>query len=208
MKKKEWWLLVLSVGFCVLLILANLLEIKVFQVCNVDFTAGLLVFPISYIINDCLSEVWGFRCTSRIILLGFTVNLCFVLLLNAAAALPPSPGWDGAIHFNYIFNFAPRIVIASLTAFLAGSYTNAYIMKRMKERHSAANSEGFAARAILSTILGETLDSFVFFPIAFLGALDLGRIVQIACIQIVLKSLYEILILPVTTRVVLYLKTL
>ena len=190
--------MLLGILFNVCLIAANLLETKVIQVFGITVTAGLLVFPISYIINDCIAEVWGFRKARLIIWSGFAMNFFVVMLGLIAVALPAAPFWDGAAHFNFVFGMAPRIVIASLTAFLVGSFLNAYVMSRMK---LASNGRNFSARAIWSTVVGETADSLIFFPVAF-GGIIAWRELLVMCIQILLKSMYEVLILPVTIRVV------
>ena len=124
--------MLLGILFNVCLIAANLLETKVIQVFGITVTAGLLVFPVSYIINDCIAEVWGFRKARLIIWSGFAMNFFVVMLGLIAVALPAAPFWDGAPHFNFVFGMAPRIVAASLTAFLVGSFLNAYVMSRMK----------------------------------------------------------------------------
>ena len=195
--------MLLGILFNVCLIAANLLETKVIQVCGLTVTAGLLVFPISYIINDCIAEVWGFRKARLIIWSGFTMNFFVVLLGLIAVALPAAPFWEGEAHFNFVFGMAPRIVAASLLAFLAGSFLNAYVMSRMK---LASHGRHFSARAILSTVVGETADSLLFFPIAFGGLIAWQELLVMMGIQIVLKSLYEVMILPVTIRVVRFIK--
>lgn len=191
--------MLLGILFNVCLIAANLLETKVIQVCGITVTAGLLVFPISYIINDCIAEVWGFRKARLIIWSGFAMNFFVVMLGLLAVALPAAPFWEGEEHFNFVFGMAPRIVIASLSAFLVGSFLNAYVMSRMK---LASNGRNFSARAIWSTVVGETGDSLIFFPVAFGGIIAWNELLMLMCIQIVLKSMYEVVILPVTIRVV------
>lgn len=191
--------MLLGILFNVCLIAANLLETKVIQVCGITVTAGLLVFPISYIINDCIAEVWGFRKARLIIWSGFAMNFFVVMLGLLAVALPAAPFWEGEAHFNFVFGMAPRIVIASLSAFLVGSFLNAYVMSRMK---LASNGRNFSARAVWSTVVGETGDSLIFFPIAFGGIIAWNELLLMMCIQIVLKSMYEVVILPVTIRVV------
>ena len=124
--------MLLGILFNVCLIAANLLETKVIQVFGITVTAGLLVFPVSYIINDCIAEVWGFRKARLIIWSGFAMNFFVVMLGLIAVALPAAPFWEGAPHFNFVFGMAPRIVAASLSAFLVGSFLNAYVMSRMK----------------------------------------------------------------------------
>lgn len=191
--------MLLGILFNVCLIAANLLETKVIQVCGITVTAGLLVFPVSYIINDCIAEVWGFRKARLIIWSGFAMNFFVVMLGLAAVALPAAPFWEGEEHFNFVFGMAPRIVIASLAAFLVGSFLNAYVMSKMK---LASGGRHFSLRAILSTVVGETADSLIFFPVAFGGIIAWQELLLMMCIQIILKSMYEVVILPVTIRVV------
>ncbi len=191
--------MLLGILFNVCLIAANLLETKVIQVAGITVTAGLLVFPISYIINDCIAEVWGFRKARLIIWSGFLMNFFVVSLGLIAVALPAAPFWEGEAHFNFVFGMAPRIVAASLMAFLVGSFLNAYVMSKMK---LASGGKHFSSRAIWSTVAGETADSLIFFPIAFGGIIAWQELLGMMCIQILLKSMYEVLVLPVTIRVV------
>ena len=191
--------MLLGILFNVCLIAANLLETKVIQVGSITVTAGLLVFPISYIINDCIAEVWGFKKARLIIWSGFAMNFFVVALGLIAVAIPAAPFWEGEEHFDFVFGMAPRIVIASLTAFLVGSFLNAYVMSKMKV---ASGGKNFSVRAILSTIVGETADSLIFFPVAFGGVIAWPELLIMMGIQIILKSMYEVIILPVTIRVV------
>ena len=191
--------MLLGILFNVCLIAANLLETKVIQVGSITVTAGLLVFPISYIINDCIAEVWGFKKARLIIWSGFAMNFFVVGLGLIAVALPAAPFWEGEQHFDFVFGMAPRIVVASLLAFLVGSFLNAYVMSKMKV---ASGGRNFSARAIWSTVVGETADSLIFFPIAFGGLIAWPELLVMMGTQIVLKSLYEVIILPITIRVV------
>ena len=191
--------MLLGILFNVCLIAANLLETKVIQVGSLTVTAGLLVFPISYIINDCIAEVWGFKKARLIIWSGFAMNFFVVALGLIAVAIPAAPFWEGEEHFNFVFGMAPRIVAASLKAFLVGSFLNAYVMSKMKV---ASQGRNFSARAIWSTVVGETADSLIFFPVAFGGVIAWKELLIMMGIQIVLKSMYEVIILPVTIRVV------
>lgn len=191
--------MLLGILFNVCLIAANLLETKVIQVGSLTVTAGLLVFPISYIINDCIAEVWGFKKARLIIWSGFAMNFFVVALGLIAVAIPAAPFWEGEEHFDFVFGMAPRIVAASLMAFLVGSFLNAYVMSKMKV---ASRGRNFSARAIWSTVVGETADSLIFFPVAFGGIIAWKELLIMMGIQIVLKSMYEVIILPVTIRVV------
>jgi uncharacterized integral membrane protein (TIGR00697 family) len=185
--------------FSVCLITSNLLETKIIQISSITLTAGLLVFPISYIINDCIVEVWGFKKARLIIWIGFTMNFFVITVAQIAVAIPAAPFWEGEEGFNFVFGMAPRVTFASLIAFLAGSFVNAYVMSRMK---IARKGKHFSARAIWSTIVGETVDSLIFFPIAFGGLVFGEELLTLMGMQIVLKSLYEVIVLPVTIRVV------
>ncbi|MDR3118473.1 MAG: queuosine precursor transporter [Mediterranea sp.] len=191
--------MLLGILFNVCLITANLLETKVIQVFGLTITAGLLVFPVSYIINDCIVEVWGFKKARLIIWSGFAMNFFVMALARIAVALPAAPFWEGGEGFNFVFGMAPRIAMASLSAFLAGSFLNAYVMSKMK---IAGGGKNFSARAIYSTVAGETVDSLIFFPLAFGGMVLVQELLIMMAIQIVLKSLYEVLVLPATICVV------
>ena len=191
--------MLMGILFCVCLIAANLLETKVIEVCGLSLTCGLLVFPISYIINDCIAEVWGFEKARIIIWSGFAMNFSVVALGLIAVQLPAAPFWEGEAHFNFVFGMAPRIVVGSLLAFLVGSFLNAYVMSKMKLRNQGRY---FSLRAIVSTLVGETADSLIFFPIAFWGLIGVKELAGMMAAQIVLKSLYEVLVLPLTIRVV------
>jgi len=205
MGDKKCSLLFMSAGilFCVCLITANLLEVKVVKMGPLTVTAGLLVFPLSYILNDCICEVWGYRKARLMVWCGFIVNFIVMLLFRVAVSLPSPDYWQHGQEFDFVFGFAPRIVAASLAAFFTGSLMNAFVMSRMK---AASDGRGFSFRAIISTLSGESLDSLVFFPIAFAGVMPSGEMLEMMMVQTIVKTLYEIVILPVTVRVVRWMK--
>lgn len=188
-----------SILFCVCLITANVLETKQISLGVFNITGGLIVFPVSYIINDCVCEVWGYRKARLLIWLGFAMNFLFVLFGAIADAIPGAPYWHNDEGFHAIFGLAPRIAAASFVAFLVGSFVNAYVMSRMK-----INSDGrnFSLRAILSTIFGEGADSLIFFPLALYGVVPTAELPIFIVTQVVLKTLYEVVVLPVTIYVV------
>ena len=206
MKKQEpvsVTFMLLGVTFCVCLILANLLATKQFQLGFLNLTAGVLVFPISYVVNDCITEVWGSRRAKLIIWTGFVMNFAFVLLAWLADLIPGAPYWTNQEGFHALFGLAPRVALASFAAFLAGSFLNAYVMSRMKIHDKGKR---FSLRAITSTIVGELADSLVFFPIALGGIVPKENLALMMVSQIVIKTLYEIVILPITIRIVAWLK--
>ncbi len=193
---------VLAILFCVCLIASNLFETKIFTAGFITLTGGFILFPVSYILNDCISEVYGYGKAKFVILTAFAMNVFFVLASQLVKILPGASFWDGQAHFDYIFNANLRITVASMLAFLAGSIMNAKVMSRMKIRDGERR---FGLRAILSSLAGEGIDSLVFFPIAFFGV-SLKNLAIMMLTQIALKTLYEVIMLPITARSVKYLK--
>ncbi len=208
---------VMGMFFCICLVSSNLLETKIFRIFgHIDLTCGFIVFPISYILNDCITEVWGYSKARFMIWLGFSMNFLVVVFGTIACLLPPIEQ-DADSAFVEVFGFVPQIVLASFLAFLVGSFLNAWVMSKMKLR---ARNKGhyvrhFSLRAIISTIVGESADSIVFFPLAFylLPILFEGcpkvsfmLLINIMLTQIVAKTLYEVIVLPLTIFVVRYVK--
>lgn len=191
--------MLLAVTFCVCLIVSNLMEIKTVDLGPLTITAGVIVFPISYILNDCIVEVYGFNKARLVIWLGFGMNMLVSLLLQLGIWLPGAESWTGQEAMTTIFGAVPRIFAASFIAFLCGSMVNAYVMSRMK---IASGGRRFSLRAIVSSLWGEGVDSVIFFPIAFGGVLAWSEIGMLIITQTLLKTLYEILILPVTLKAV------
>ncbi|MBD5243610.1 MAG: queuosine precursor transporter [Bacteroides sp.] len=197
--------LVLTLLFCVCLIVSNLMEIKVVDLGVITITAGMVVFPLSYIISDCIVEIYGFARARLVIWLGFAMNLLVTLLLQVGLWLPGAEEWTGQEAMGLVFGAVPRIFCASFAAFICGSMVNAYVMsvlKRKSDPESRHSSRSFSVRAIVSTLWGEGVDSLVFFPLAFAGVLPWGLIVKLMITQALLKTAYEIIILPVTLRAV------
>ena len=196
--------MVLSIVFTVCLIASNILETKQMVLGPLHLTGGLLIFPVSYIVNDVVCEIWGYRRVSILIWLGFITNFCFMAVASLADAIPGAPYWENDEGFHAIFGLTPRIALASFVSFLAGSFVNAYVMSRMK---IADRGKRFPLRTIMSTICGEGADSLLFFPLAFYGVLPNNELPLMMLSQLVLKTVYEIIVLPVTIRVVRRVKT-
>lgn len=194
--------LLMAVLFTVCLITSNLFATKVFAIGSVTLPGAVIIFPLSYILNDCFAEVWGYRKARLVIWTAFAMNILVVILGQLVVWLPSASFWDGGEHFDYMFNMAPRVALASLLAFLAGSTLNAFVMSRMKV---AQKGKAFSVRAILSSIAGEFLDSLIFMPIAFWGT-GFSQLGKMMLFQVTFKVLYEIVILPVTNLVVRKLK--
>ena len=192
-----------SILFCVCLIAANILETKQISVLGISLTGGLIVFPISYIINDCVCEVWGFQKARLLIWTGFAMNFFFVAMGALCDWIPGAPYWDNDAGFHAIFGLAPRVAAASFVAFIVGSFANAYVMSKMKIRDKGRN---FSLRAILSTIVGESFDSVIFFPLALGGVVPTEELPKLMLWQVLLKTVYEVIALPITIRIVKALK--
>lgn len=189
---------IMAIGFCVCLIASNLFETKIFDVGAFPLTGGFVIFPVSYILNDCITEIYGIKRMRFVIWTAFAMNAFIVLVAQLVRILPPASFWGGQEHFDYIFAADLRITLASMCAFLGGSLVNAVVMDRMKRKNAAG---GFCSRAVVSSLFGEFVDSVIFFPIAFWGV-GTKNLLTIMLIQIVLKTIYEIVLLPLTANVV------
>ena len=195
--------MLLSILFSVCLILSNLLATKPISIFGFSATAALIIFPVLYIMNDVIAEVWGYRKIRLIIWIAFTMNFMAIVFIQLSVKILPAPYWDGQEAYAQTFSLAPRVACASLIAFLIGSFINAYVMSRMKIR---THGKGFGTRAIVSTLFGESADSLLFFSIAFAGIFAWKEILIMIVVETILKSAYEVVILPVTTVVVKYIK--
>ena len=190
----------LAVTFCVCLVTSNLFVPRLWQVgkLSLQLSGAVVIFPISYIINDVLTEVYGYRRAMQVIWMGFALS-AFVAVAAQLVSWLPAPIYPEnqavAANFNSLFGLIPRTTVASLLAFILGSQMNAWVMSRMKVLQQG---KGFGWRAILSTLGGELCDSLVFYPLAFLGVMPLGAIFSIILTQVTVKTLYEVLILPLT----------
>lgn len=190
----------LAVTFCVCLVTSNLFVPRLWQVgkLSLQLSGAVVIFPISYIINDLLTEVYGYRRAMQVIWMGFALS-AFVAVAAQLVSWLPAPIYPEnqavAANFNSLFGLIPRTTVASLLAFILGSQMNAWVMSRMKVLQQG---KGFGWRAILSTLGGELCDSLVFYPLAFLGVMPLGAIFSIILTQVTVKTLYEVLILPLT----------
>ncbi len=194
--------MMMCVLMTVCLISSNLFTTKVFTLWGMVLTGDLLIFPISYIINDCISEVYGYRWARLSIWTAFIMNFLVIALAQIVVAIPGADFWDGGSHFNYIFRIEIKVAMASLAAFFIGSTINASVMSLMKK---ATGGRYFWLRAIVSSIAGDLADSLVFMPIVF-WTLGLRRLLLMIACQILVKVAYETALLPVTQYIVKRLK--
>ncbi|HEX3799326.1 MAG TPA: queuosine precursor transporter [Verrucomicrobiae bacterium] len=196
---------IITISFVTTLLVSNLLATKLFQCGPAIFSAGILVFPISYIFGDVLTEVYGFNRTRRIIYMGLIANVFMSLALYVAIKLPPAPGWTMQTEFSAIYSLVPRIVIASALAYLAGELTNSAIVSRLKMMHEGRH---LWLRLVCSTAAGQLVDTMLFVIIGFAGVFDNHLLVLAVISGWLFKVLYEIIAIPVTYRIVAKLKAL
>lgn len=189
--------------FTVCLIIANIVEQKLIMIGPVEATAGLLIFPVSYIVNDLIAEVWGYRKVRLIIWNGFLMNFLAVLIFKFSILAPGSVNFTHQDAFALVLGNTERIVIASFIAFLFGAFLNAFVMSKMK---ILQKGRGFSIRAIVSTLVGEGADSLVFFTIAFSGVIPTNDLIMLMLTQTAMKTGYEIIALPVTNKLVKWVK--
>lgn len=169
------------------------------------FGAGVLFFPVSYVIGDVLTEVYGYAHARRCIWAGFGALVFMVVMTWVVVALPPDAGWTGQDAYEQVFGQVPRIVLASIVAFWAGEFVNSYVLARMKV---ITRGKALWSRTIGSTAVGQAVDSAIFYPLAFLGVAGWTgeQVAWVALTQWVLKVSWEALLTPVTYVVVGWLK--
>ncbi len=198
----------MAVTLVVCLISSNFFVARLWQVGKLplQLSGAVLLFPVSYILNDCLTEVYGYRKARLVIWTAFLLN-AFIALMAQLVCWLPAPLDESARpladSFDSLFSMVPRTTIASLVAFFCGSTVNAWIMSRMKVR---SQGRAFGLRAILSSVGGEIIDSAIFFPITYWGFLALPEALKLAGMEVCVKVLYEVVALPLTARFVRYVK--
>ena len=167
------------------------------------FGAGILFFPLGYVIGDVLTEVYGYARARRVIWAGFGALLFMAFMSWVVVALPPAPGWEGQAAYESVFGQVWRIVFASITAFWAGEFVNSYVMARMK---IWTGGKYLWTRTIGSTVIGQGIDSIIFYPLAFWGIWSNTQVMSVMITNWLLKVGWEIVLTPVTYMVVGWLK--
>lgn len=191
-------------AFVVVLLLSNIIgAAKLSEVAGYEFGAGILFFPLGYVLGDILTEVYGYARARRVIWAGFAALLFMAFMSWAVVSMPPAPGWDGQDAYEKLFGQVPRIVLASITAFWAGEFVNSFVMARMKVW---TKGRMLWTRTIGSTIVGQGVDSLLFYPIAFWGVWTSNQVMTVMVTNWALKVGWEIVLTPVTYAVVGWLK--
>lgn len=201
-KKISFLQLFLTLLFVVSLLISNIITSKqVLLPFNITMTGAVFIFPITYILSDVFSEVYGYKWSRITCYLAFFFNLFMVLIFSAVIVTPAPSYWTNQEAFQTVLGNTPRILFASLLAFVIGDLVNDKIFKKLKEKHPN-DHKGFGFRAILSSLCGELVDSLIFLPLAFIGQMPISTLVVMTIMQVLIKTGYEVVILPITKFVV------
>jgi uncharacterized integral membrane protein (TIGR00697 family) len=197
-----WFVFVVAI-FITCLITANIVAVKLVEVFGFVLPAGTIIFPISYIFGDVLTEVYGYRQARKVIWLGFSCNVIVVVAIWIGQMLPPASFWDGQKAYERILGYTPRLLVASFLAYLVGEFANSFVLAKMK---MATKGRWLWTRTIGSTLVGEALDSLVFMTLAFVGTIPGVALLLAILTQWLVKSAYEAVVTPLTYVVVSFLK--
>ena len=202
-EQQSTWFIVVVAVFITCLVIANIIAVKLVTIFGLTVPAATIIFPISYICGDVLTEVYGFRRARQVIWLGFGCNLLAVVAIWAGQMLPGAAIWDAQAAYERILGFAPRLLLASFCAYLVGEFANSMVLARMKVLTAGRM---LWTRTIGSTIIGEGLDSLIFVSIAFWGVIPPAVLLSTIVTQWLFKIAYEVLATPLTYTVVNFLK--
>jgi queuosine precursor transporter len=189
--------------FVTVLLISNVASTKILRLGPFTFDGGTILFPVSYIFGDVLTEVYGYRRSRRVIWIGFGCAALLVLVLSVVGALPPAPGWEYQEAYEAILGATPRIVLGSLIAYFAGEFSNSYVLAKMKVWTAG---RWLWTRTIGSTIVGQAVDTALFVTIAFAGTLPWSLFWSVILSNYVFKVGLEAAMTPVTYRVTGFLK--
>lgn len=202
LKKVSELQLFLSVLFVTSLLISNIITAKqVLLPFGITMTGAVFIFPVTYILSDLFSEVYGYRWSRITCYLAFAMNLLMVLLFSLVIVTPAPDYWTNQEAFQTVLGSTPRVLAASLLAFILGDMVNDKVFRKMKEKHPN-ELKGFGWRAILSSLVGELVDSLIFLPLAFLGQMPIATLAIMTICQVGIKTGYEVVILPITRFVV------
>src|SRR2546429_3839272 len=199
----SWRLIICASVFVTCLLTANTIATKLITVGGVVLTAAIVIFPLSYVLGDVLTEVWGYATSRRVIWIGFACNALMVAASWVGAEIPAAPFWKGQSAYEEILGQTPRILLASFVAYLAGELSNSFVLAKMK---ILTQGRWLWTRTIGSTVVGQALDSAVFVALAFAPSVPTGVLIGIMVGQWIVKVLYEAAATPLTYAAVAWLK--
>jgi uncharacterized integral membrane protein (TIGR00697 family) len=197
-----WFVLIVAV-FVTCLITANIIAVKLIDLFGLVVPAAVVIFPLSYIFGDVLTEVYGYAVSRRVIWLGFFCNLLAVIAISIGGGLPAASFWQNQTAYDAILGFTPRLLVASFIAYLIGEFANSFVLAKMKV---ATRGRWLWMRTIGSTLIGEGLDSLVFMTVAFVGTIPVDGLANAVVTQWLFKVGYEVLATPLTYAIVGWLK--
>ena len=201
--KVSFWFVVMASMFVTCLITANIIAVKLIFLWGFLVPAGIIVFPLSYLFGDVLTEVYGYGAARRVIWLGFACNLLAVIAIYLGGLAPAAPFWRNQGAYETILGFTPRLLLASFIAYLLGEFTNSFVLAKLK---IATKGRWLWTRTIGSTLVGEGLDTIIFIGIAFWGIIPPQLMLTAILTQWIFKVLYEVVATPFTYWVVGVLK--
>lgn len=191
---------IVMAAFVAVLLLSNIIgAAKLSTVAGFTFGAGILFFPISYVIGDVLTEVYGYARARRVIWVGFGAMVFMAFMSWAVVAMPPAASWDGQAAYESVFGQVPRIVLASIIAFWSGEFVNSFVLAKMKVW---TKGKALWSRTIGSTVFGQAVDSAIFYPVAFLGVWETQDVLVVMVTNWALKVAWEAVLTPLTYLVV------
>lgn len=196
-KKINIYMILLSL-YCVALVVSNIISNRTFEIGQFMLPSAVIVFPIIYIVNDMLTECYGFKMASQAIWTAFGLNLMAVVFFNIAVNLPTTTDYPS---YNIVLGNTLKPLIASVLAYLVGSFVNAKIMDTLR------NHKSLMLRCVLSTLFGETIDATIFISIMFIGVMNFKIVCTMIITQAIVKTLYEIIVYPVTKKVIKTIKS-
>jgi uncharacterized integral membrane protein (TIGR00697 family) len=199
----SWRFVTCAALFVTCLLTANVIAAKLIVVAGVMLTAGIVIFPLSYVLGDVLTEVWGYAATRRVIWIGFACNAVLVIAVWIGGELPPAPFGASQYAYDEVLGLAPRILFASFIAYLVGEFANAFVLAKLK---IATGGRWLWVRTIGSTVVGQGLDSAVFVTLAFAGAMPGSVLAGVIVGQWIVKVVYEAAGTPLVYAVVGWLK--
>ncbi len=203
MQKSYKYLTLITVSFVSVLLISNIASTKIVDLKWFVFDAGTLLFPLSYIFGDILTEVYGYKQSRKVVWMGFAMALLMSVVFIIVGKLPPASDWGNQAAYDAILGLTPRIVFASLIAFFVGEFSNSYILAKLK---ILTKGKWLWMRTIGSTIIGELLDTTLFIIIAFYGVLPSSLLLTLIVSNYLFKAGLEIIFTPITYKVVNFLK--
>lgn len=201
--KVSFWFVVIAAVFVTCLITANIIAVKLILLFGFLVPAGIIVFPLSYLFGDILTEVYGYGAARQVIWLGFACNLLAVIAIYLGGIAPAAPFWQQQAAYDTILGFTPRLLLGSFVAYLVGEFTNSFVLAKLK---IATQGRWLWTRTIGSTLIGEGLDTLIFISIVFWGIIPPQLMLQAILTQWIFKVAYEVVATPFTYLVVGFLK--